>query len=255
MVGSSKRQSGPKKFGGALNHHTTTESSCGNSQAVVQATLDDFWKLHRPPNHNAGDAEVSSARDDHQVAHSSSDDDAPLVKRSRFREDVADVQGAISSFRVAEPCSMCGVLTVNSGRRTYNLPACEECVFAFRTAETADGVKDNDSFVTKNTQPSEPKSNIRDYYTSISSAVYRNNVDAATMPDIMNLWTVEAICASKDLVVTSNEAQSASDDSSSSCSSQLERKNGYVLDDFVVASSECDSDNDDDDESDGDDIV
>ena len=90
MDGSSKRLSGPLKFGGALNHQTTTESTCGGNQAVVQATLDDFWKRHRPRNHNAGGAEISSARDDHQVAHSSSDDDAPLVKHSRFREGVAD---------------------------------------------------------------------------------------------------------------------------------------------------------------------
>ena len=140
--GSSKCLSGLMKFGGALNHQT--------------------------------------AMDDHQVAHSSSDDDAPLVKRSRFREDVADVQGpAISLFRgmkrAAEPCSLCGVLTVNPRQRdTDNLPVCEQCVRAFRTAETSDDVKDNDNFVTKNTQPSQPSSvAVGDSVTVRHSLLYR----------------------------------------------------------------------------------
>jgi len=237
MDGTSQPPSGPKNFGGALYHLTKTETSCAIRNAVVQTTLDGFLKLHRspilngdvqttldgclkpdpPPNHSAGGAEASSARDDNHDAHSSSDDDVPLVKRSRFMEDEAEE---------------CSESHCNDGK---------------------DDHEGNGNIVAQKTQPLQPKSNIRDYYIPISSAMYRNNVDVLTMPDIMNLWYVEAISASKNLHDTPDEDQSATEDSSS-CSSQVKRKNGYVLDDFVIASSECDSDNDDDDDVDGDNI-
>ena len=101
----------------------------------------------------------------------------------------------------------------------------------------------------KNNQSSQPGINIRDYFVTISSAVHRNNVNEQMAPDIMNLWSVVPIEPSTDLDNVSSEAQSSTDASSSSCSTPAERRNGYILDDFVVASSECDSDHDDDDES------
>jgi hypothetical protein len=73
-------------------------------------------------------------------------------------------------------------------------------------------------------------------------------------PDVMNLWSVVAIGTSRDLDNTNNDAQSTTDAScSSSCgSTPVERKNGYVLDDFVVASSDSDNDEDDEEEDDDD---
>jgi hypothetical protein len=101
-------------------------------------------------------------------------------------------------------------------------------------------------------QTSQPKCNIRDYYFPISSAVHRNNVNAQMTPDVMNLWSVVAIGTSRDL--DNNDAQSTTDaSSSSSCgSTPVECKNGYVLDDFVVASSDSDNDEDDEEEDDDD---
>jgi hypothetical protein len=218
MAGSSEQQSGTKKFGEAQFHHTQSETSGVVRNAIMQTTLDGFLKLRRLPIHRKSGAESSSARDVIQDAQFSCVDDAPLVKRKRFMEVEA-----------------------------------EEC----SDGHCDDGVVDdegNDNFAAKKTPQSQPKSFIRDYFAPISSAVYRHNVDAAMMPDIMNLWSVQAIAASKVLDDTPNEAQSATDDSSSSCSSHVERRNGYVLDDFVVASSECDSDHDDDDDVDGDNI-
>ena len=95
----------------------------------------------------------------------------------------------------------------------------------------------------KNNQASQPKSNIRDFFVPISSAVHRNNVNAQMAPDTMNLWSVVPIEPSRDLDDIDSEAKSTSDASSSCCCTSVERRNGYILDDFVVASS--DSDNDD----------
>ena len=218
MVGSSALQSGSKKSGEALFHHTQTKTTCADRNAIKQTTLDGFLKLRRPPIHSKDGAESSSVLDVIPVAQSSCDDDAPLVKRRRIMEGAA------------EECSD------------------DHC------DDGEDDFEGIDNFVPEQTPPSQLKTNIRDYYIPISSAVYRNNVDAEMMPDIMNLWSVQAIATSQNLDDTPHEAQSSSDDSSSCCSSHVERRNGYVLDDFVVASSECDSDHDDDDEIDGDNI-
>jgi hypothetical protein len=98
----------------------------------------------------------------------------------------------------------------------------------------------------KNNQTSQPKSNLRDFFVHISSAEHRNNVNAQMAPDVMNLWSVVPIEPSRDLGNINSETQSSTDTSSSSCSTPVARKNGYILDDFVVASSDSDNDDDDD---------
>jgi hypothetical protein len=99
------------------------------------------------------------------------------------------------------------------------------------------------------TQTTQPKSNIRGYFDTISSAEHRNNVNAQMAPDIMNLWSVVPSGTSRDLGNISSEAENSTDASSSSCSSSspVERRNGYILDNFVVASSDSDNDDDDND--------
>ena len=96
----------------------------------------------------------------------------------------------------------------------------------------------------KKTQAAQPKGDITKFFAPISRAVHMNNMNAQMAPDIMNLWSVVPVESSRDLV--KSEAPSTTEASSSSCSSPAEIRNGYILDDFVVASS--DSDNEDDDE-------
>ena len=71
-------------------------------------------------------------------------------------------------------------------------------------------------------------------------------MDAQLQRDDMDLRNVVAATASKDLLdVGDNSTSDSSDSKLSSCSPE-KRRNGYVIDDFVVDSSDPESDLDDD---------
>ena len=88
--------------------------------------------------------------------------------------------------------------------------------------------------------------NLQDFYRPISNATYMRTVDAQLVRDDMDLRNVVAATASKDLLDIGNISPSDSSDSEISGSLTDKRRNGYVIDDFVVDSSEPESDLDDD---------
>ena len=71
-------------------------------------------------------------------------------------------------------------------------------------------------------------------------------MDAQLQRDDMDLRNVVAATASKDLLDVGDNSPSDSSDSEISGISPERRRNGYVIDDFVVDSSDPESDLDDD---------
>ena len=95
-------------------------------------------------------------------------------------------------------------------------------------------------------QPCQKAQNLQDFYRPISNATYMSTVDAQLQRDDMDLRNVVAATAAKNLLDVGDNSPIDSSDSDISGSSPERRRNGYVIDDFVVDSSDSESDLDDD---------
>lgn len=93
---------------------------------------------------------------------------------------------------------------------------------------------------------------IQSFFQSVSNSHHISLMDAQMQTDIMDLRSVKTLTAPNMLITDHDEPEQRSDDSESSSSSPKQRKNGYVVDGFVVNSSEseCDDQQDDDEHDD-----
>jgi hypothetical protein len=80
--------------------------------------------------------------------------------------------------------------------------------------------------------------NLQDFYRPVTKATYVSTVDALLQRDVMDLRNVIAAAVPKDLLGSGDNSTSDSSDSQISSSTPEKRRNGYVIDDFVVDSSE-----------------